>query len=103
MNTLTKSSKNIPELVREHIWLFDSFDHVYIFGSVLDHSTLFNDIDIMVIYTEYSGKIGNDLKLISDELGKVSGVLIDLTALSIDEVKETTFLEKIKSHCLKIK
>ena len=103
MNILTKLSKNIPELVREHIELFDSFDHVYIFGSALDNSAFYNDIVILVIYTEYSGKIDNDLKLISDELGKASGVLIDLTALSIDEEKDTTFLEKINSHCLKLK
>ena len=63
----------------------------------------YNDIDILDIYTEYTGKINNDLKLISDELGKASEVLIDLTALSIDEEKNTAFLEKINSHCLKLK
>lgn len=103
MNLLTKLSKDISELIREHITLFDSFDHVYLFGSALDPSISHNDIDILIIYTEYSVKIGNNLKLISDELGKASGLLIDITALSIEEEKDTAFLERIKPRCMKLK
>lgn len=103
MNTLTISNKNIPELIKEYIALFDSFDHVYLFGSALNLSDSYNDIDILTIYTGYSIEIGNGLRLISEELGKASGMLIDLTALSIEEERETAFLEKIKPHYLKLK
>lgn len=103
MNTLTKLSKDIPELIKKHIALFHSFDHVYLFGSTLDSSMLHNDIDILIIYKEYSKEINNDLKLISDELGKASGMFIDLTALSIEEEIDTAFLEKIKPHYLQLK
>ena len=103
MNTLTRLSKDIPELIREHIALFDSFEHVYLFGSALNPDVIYNDIDILTIYTEYSSKIGNNLKLISDKLEKASGVFVDLTVLSVEEEKDTAFLEKIKPHYLKIK
>lgn len=103
MSTSTKSNKNIPELIREHITLFDSFEHAYLFGSALDPSIIPNDIDLLVVYTEYSNKISNDLRLISDKLGLASGALIDLTALSVEEEIDTAFLEKIKPHYLKLK
>ena len=103
MNTSTKLSRNIPELVRKHIALFDSFDHVYLFGSALNNDIFYNDIDLLIIYAEYSDKINNDLKLISEELEKASGAPIDLTVLSVEEEKETAFLEKINFHCLKLK
>ncbi len=103
MNILTKSNKSIPELIIEHLALFDSFVHVYLFGSVLDPDLTHNDIDILIIYAEYSNKIANDLILISAELGKASETLIDLTALSIEEEKDTAFLDKIKPHYMKIK
>lgn len=103
MNTLTISNKGIPELIKEHMALFDSFDHVYLFGSALNLSDSYNDIDILTIYTGYSIEIGNDLRLISEELGKASGFFIDLTALSIEEEREIAFLEKIKPHYLKLK
>lgn len=98
-----KLNRNIPKLIKKHIELFDSFEQVYIFGSSLLNAAFYNDIDILVIYAKYSSKINNDLKLISNKLEEVSGVFIDLTALSIEEEKDTLFLEKIKYNCLKLK
>jgi len=103
MNILTTSNNDIIKLIKGHINLFDSFEHLYLFGSSLDSNVISNDIDLLVIYTEYSNKIANDLELIIDELEKVSGFPIDLTVLSIEEEKDTEFLEKIKSHYLKLK
>lgn len=96
-------NNNIPELIRMYMPLFVSFKHVYLFGSALSSDIPHNDIDILVIYTEYSSKISNDLKSISDELAKASELPIDLTALSIEEEEDTAFLEKIKPHYLKLK
>lgn len=103
MNTLMKLNDDIQELIRAHMPLFSSFKHVYLFGSVLNSGTPHNDIDILVIYTEYSRRIGNDLRLISNKLEKASGLPIDLTVLSVEEEKDTAFLEKIKPHYLKLK
>ncbi len=103
MNISTISSNDIIKLIKKHIDLFESFEHLYLFGSSLDSNTIFNDIDLLIIYTEYSCKINNDLKLIEDTLEKASGFPIDLTALSIEEEKNVEFLRKIAPRYLKLK
>lgn len=103
MNTLIKSNKVIVAQIREHIELFDFSEHVYLFGSALNSSTAYNDIDILIIYKEYSSEIGKKLKVIVDELGKECGSVIDLTVLSVEEEKDISFLKKLKSHYLQIK
>ncbi len=100
---LNRLNNDIIELVEKHITQFDSFEYVFLFGSALESSTINNDIDILIIYTEYSKEFGNDLILFSNELEKESGMLVDITSLSVEEEKETHFLDRIKSHCVKIK
>lgn len=102
MDTLTNLDRDIPKLVSEHIDLFDSFENVYLFGSILKPEMVHNDVDILAIYLNYSNRINNDILMILDELEKASGLPIDLTVLSVEE-KDTTFLEKIKPYYLKIK
>ena len=103
MDTLTNLDKDIPKLVSEHIDLFDSFENVYLFGSILKPEMVHNDVDILAIYLNYSNRINNDILMILDELEKASGLPVDLTVLSVEEEKDTTFLEKIKPYYLKIK
>lgn len=94
---------SILGLIKEHIALFDPFKYVYLFGSVIYPNIPHNDIDILIIYAKYSDKIENTLQVISDELGKASGLLVDLTALSVEEERDIAFLERIKPHYIKIK
>ena len=103
MDTLTNLDKDIPKLINERIALFDSFENVSLFGSVLKGEMFHNDIDILAIYKKYSNKINNDILTILDELEKASGLPIDLTVLSVEEEKDTTFLEKIKPYYLRVK
>lgn len=103
MDTLTNLDRDIPKLVSEHIDLFDSFENVYLFGSILKPEMVHSDIDILAIYINYSNRINNDILMILDELEKASGLHVDLTVLSVEEEKDTTFLEKIKPYYLKIK
>lgn len=106
MDTLMKSYRlnyDIIERVRKHILPFDSFKQVFLFGSALELNTINNDIDILIIYAEYSNEFGNDLILFSNELEKESGMFIDITSLSVEEEKEIKFLDRIKHHCLKLK
>ena len=106
MDILMESSNlnnNIIEQVRKHITPFDSFKHVFLFGSALELNTINNDIDILIIYTEYSNKFDNDLILFSNELEKEIGMLVDITSLSFEEEKETQFLDRIKFDYLKLK
>lgn len=103
MSILMESSESIIKVVKENISLFKSFEHVYLFGSVLDFDAIHNDIDLLIIYKEYSNIINSDLQLISAVLEKATGMLIDITSLSIEEEKDTAFLDRIKPRYLKIK
>lgn len=106
MNILMKSCKfnnDIIEQVRKHILSFDSFKQVFLFGSVLEPNTINNDIDILIIYADYSNEFSNDLILFSNELEKENGIFIDITSLSVEEEKEAKFLDRIKNRCLKLK
>lgn len=94
---------NILELIKEHSALFDSFKHVYLFGSTMYPNIDHNDIDILIIYAKYSDEIEDMVNVISDELEKASGLLVDLTVLSIEEERETAFIKKIEPHYFKIK
>ena len=97
------SENNIVRLIEENLFLFDSFMHVYVFGSSLNSKVINNDIDLLVIYSKYSENINRNLKSISKELGMKSGLYIDLTALSEEEEQETGFLAKIQPNYLKLK
>lgn len=96
-------NNDIIELVRKHILPFDSFKQVFLFGSTLDLNAISNDIDILIIYAEYSNEFGNDLILFSNELEKESDMFIDITSLSVEEEREIKFLDRIKHRCLKLK
>lgn len=105
MNILMKSKINriVINTVKEHIDLFGFFDSVYLFGSALDVNKTPNDVDLLLIYSEYSNKIHEDLKTISNVLEEACGLPVDLTVLSIEEEKDTEFLKRISSRCLKLK
>lgn len=89
--------------MREHIYLFESFEDVYVFGSILDPDVFSNDIDLLVIYQEFTRDINSDVTRIQSELQEMCGKPIDLTALSVTELKDTAFLKKIEPCYLKIK
>ncbi len=93
----------IAEQVKKHIMPFDSFKHVFLFGSALKLNAINNDIDILIIYTEFSNEFDDDLILFSNKLKKEVGMLVDITSLSVEEEKETQFLDRIKFDCLKLK
>ncbi|MFQ9922871.1 MAG: hypothetical protein ACLRVU_05125 [Beduini sp.] len=103
MNTLINSKTSIFEVIDQHIVLFDYFDNVYLFGSILDVKSNPNDIDMLLIYSEYSDKIINDLNFIRSFFKKIIELPIDLVVLSSVEEKDTEFLKKINSLYLKIK
>lgn len=96
-------SNNISQFIKQHIILFNSFKNVYLFGSILQTSTVPNDIDILLIYSGDSSKVIYELNSIRSRLETISGLSIDLTVLSIEEEKDTKFLEKITPYHLKLK
>ena len=79
------------------------FKHVYLFGSILDEEAQHNDIDILVVYKTYSKEVENAIHSIKNVLERESGIMIDLTALSIEEETETAFLKRIEPRYLQLK
>jgi len=98
-----KSRIDIPELLRKNLSIFDSFDQVYLFGSSLDQHLIPNDIDILLVYTEYSHRIKESTSRIYEELGKATDMSIDLTVLSVEEITSTSFLNRISPNYMRIK
>ena len=103
MNMLKKSSKSIIIQLEERVDLFKCFEHVYLFRSVLELNNRYNDVDILLIYREYSTEIEQELKKINNELEKECKAAIDLTVLNCEEEKEIQFLKRLKTNYLKIK
>ncbi len=104
MGTLTDLDNNrVVTAIRENVTLFDLFDEVYLFGSVLDGTKTPNDVDILLIYSVYSDAIIEEAKRISHSLESLIGSAIDLTVLSIEEERDTRFLDKISLQCMKLK
>lgn len=96
MGILTNSAHPVERFIVEHMELFGCFEHVYLFGSILNERNQYNDIDLLVIYEQYSDVIPSEIDCITATLEEMTGVPIDLTALSYEELRETEFLEKIK-------
>lgn len=105
MNILINSniSNKIINYIIEHINLFDSFESIYLFGSILDNNKIPNDIDLLLIYEKNSIQLLDELKKISVILEERYELPIDFTILSTNEAKEVKFLNKIFPFYLKVK
>lgn len=97
MNFLKKlsSSSDIVEFISDHTTLLNNFDCAYLFGSILSVSKAPNDIDLLLIYSEYSFDIIRSSKQISSLLEQQFRLPVDLTILSTSEAEETNFLKRI--------
>lgn len=47
---MSLNNNNIVTLIQSNITLFEKFDKVYLFGSVVDDNKFPNDVDILLIY-----------------------------------------------------
>lgn len=103
LDTLMELKNSVTKYIKQNISDFQSFDNIYLFGSILDNSAIPNDIDILLLYSEYSEKINLDSAILSSILENKFGLPIDLTILSINEEKETMFLSRLNSLYLKLK
>ena len=76
--------------------LFNRFNSVYIFGSVLSAKPEPNDLDLLLVYKALSDSLPKEIDCIQKILESVCGVPIDITALSENELSDTKFLERVK-------
>lgn len=100
MNMLEKSTiknKIIHDVLKEKK-LFNRFKNVYLFGSILNNENHLNDVDILLIYSKFNVVINKDAEKIKKHFYETYNLIIDLTILNINELKETKFLEKIKCY-----
>lgn len=103
MHTSISKKNDVARMIEEHLSLFNSFIHVYLFGSSLKPQAFSNDIDLLVIYSDYSEKVSSALKTIAVKLEMVSGLPIHLTALSEEEEQDTGFLARLKPYYIELK
>lgn len=93
----------IVELIKNNITLFEQFDRVYLFGSVLDDQKVPNDVDVLLIYSHCTDKITEEISRVLISLENLLRTSVDLTVLSAEEEKDTQFLNRIMPHVLKLK
>ncbi len=105
MNLLKKYKNNhIIEKLIENIFLYSRFNNVYLFGSILSNVKInISDIDMLLIYDLFTNDIVHSVDNIKAKLKDITGYEIHLTVLSISELNELRFLEKLNSKYLKIK
>lgn len=75
--------------------LFEVFENVYLFGSVLDNNRISNDIDVLLIYSNLSNNLIEQSKIISHFFENYFKLPIDITLLSCIEKRDTMILDNI--------
>ena len=100
MDILINSNERncVLEFILQHISLFHYFDHVYLFGSMLDKNKSPGDIDLLLIYSEYSTDMLDSIGHICFLLEDTFHLPVDLTVLSFEELIDTDFLRKVISY-----
>lgn len=89
-----KVNPTIDALIK-NIQLFRLFTRVYLFGSILKNNIAPNDIDLLLVYGQYSDEIQSEKDYICSILEKILNLNVDLVVLSEEELLETKILEKI--------
>jgi len=98
-----KNKNYALNLIKQNITLFEPFDNIFLFGSILNPVKNSHDIDILLLYSNYSEQLIENVNHIYNILNKISKLPVDLTVLSFAEEKELKFLKKQKSYYLKVK
>lgn len=94
---------NVIQKIIYHIELFESFENVYLFGSIINEKRTPNDIDLLLIYKDFSSRLLIDLDKISTIFDQLYGFSFDLTVLSEHEKEESSFLIRLNSNYLRLK
>ena len=87
--------------IRCNLAFLSVIKQIYIFGSVLDSNRIPNDIDILLIYDEYTDDVKYASKHIKNVLESEFDIPMDLVLLSTQEEKEVKFLSRI--HWIRLK
>ncbi|PDY60481.1 nucleotidyltransferase [Bacillus cereus] len=99
---LNKKDSVIQKIIY-HIELFESFENVYLFGSIINEKRTPNDIDLLLIYKDFSSRLLIDLDKISTIFNQLYEISFDLTVLSEHEEDESSFIIRLNSNYLRLK
>ena len=89
------------DLTKKYLPLLNDIEQVYVFGSALDPNRIPSDIDVLIIYSEYSNTIQRQIEKFERQLENESELPIDLTILSFEEEHQVGFLERVSAVQLK--
>ena len=98
MNISREMQNKLHEFVSCYVSLFEGFEHVYLFGSIIKENSHPHDIDLLLIYSEYTNGIIDDANLITSALEREMALPLDLTVLSKEELINTHFLDRINNY-----
>lgn len=90
-------------LFKSSLSKYNSLNEVYIFGSFLKSTNTPNDIDILIIYDDLNSNFKNDILNMRSDIYSITGLVPDITAMSLIENKEINFLIRLNNNYLKIK
>lgn len=91
----------VIKVIRRNLASLSVIKHIYVFGSVLDCNSIPNDIDILLIYDEYTDDVKHASKHIKNVLESEFDIPVDLVLLSTQEEKDVNFLSRI--HWMRLK
>ena len=95
-------NNTILQKLKKEANIYETFNEVYIYGSILKKRQA-NDIDILIIYTNYSYKLKKDLKSFERVLVQLINLPIDITALSKSEEHDVKFIKRLNNHYIVLK
>ena len=91
----------VIEVIRRNLASLSVIKHLYVFGSVLESNSIPNDIDILLIYDEYTDAVKDSSNRLKNILETEFELPVDLTVLSDNEEKEVGFLDRVRALCVK--
>ena len=91
----------VIESIRRNLDSLSAIKHLYVFGSVLESNSIPNDIDILLIYDEYTDAVKDSSNSLKNILETEFELPVDLTVLSDNEEKEVGFLDRVMALCVK--
>ena len=103
ISTELQIKDSVIQKIIYHIEMFQSFENIYLFGSVLNEKKKPNDIDLLLIYKDFSSSLLIELSKIRNTFKQLYGFYFDLTVLSENEAEESKFIIRLNSKYLKIK
>jgi len=105
MDTLIalNTKDSVIQKIIYHIELFESFENVYLFGSIINEKRTPNDIDLLLIYKDFSSRLLIDLDKINTIFDQLYRFSFDLTVLSEHEEEASSFTIRLNSNYLRLK